>query len=304
MARRVTYTRDLLTRTAAASSSLVDMMRRLGTPLGSGPRRYLRERLRHHGIDTAHFVDEPLPHHQPRAYTEALLTEAAARSHSIRDMLDYMGVPPYDSAYTHLRRKLDQFGIDASHFTRHRHGASLLPRGELERAVAASPGLAGVTACLALTDNGTSRRAVKRSIEAYGLSTEHFTGQGHRRGLPPPTAGRPTTSSGNENQVPDARERRSYAVPSMRRRCPGGARSAASGTPGRASGSSWRSTTSTVTGWTAGWRTSATCAPRATARRELSPAGQRTRPSPRNPAPGHSKVGARARTPAGQRAPV
>ncbi|WP_330317740.1 HNH endonuclease [Streptomyces platensis] len=186
MARRVTYTRDLLTRTAAASSSLVDMMRRLGTPLGSGPRRYLRERLRHHGIDTAHFVDEPLPHHQPRAYTEALLTEAAARSHSIRDMLDYMGVPPYDSAYTHLRRKLDQFGIDASHFTRHRHGASLLPRGELERAVAASPGLAGVTACLALTDNGTSRRAVKRSIEAYGLSTEHFTGQGHRRGLPSP----------------------------------------------------------------------------------------------------------------------
>ncbi|MGW8973446.1 HNH endonuclease signature motif containing protein [Streptomyces platensis] len=186
MARRAAYTRDLLTRTAAASTSLVDMMRRLDAPLGSGPRRYLRERLQHHGIDTGHFVDEPLPHRQPRSYTEALLTEAASQSHSIREMLEYMEVPPYDSAYTHLRRKLDQFGIDTSHFTRHLYGSSVLPRGELERAVAASRSLAGVLACLALTDHGTSRRAVQRSIEAYGLSTEHFTGQGHRRGLPSP----------------------------------------------------------------------------------------------------------------------
>ncbi|MFE1176701.1 HNH endonuclease signature motif containing protein [Streptomyces sp. NPDC058773] len=187
MARRATYTRELLTRTAAASVSLVDMMRRLDAPLGSGPRRYLRERLQHHGIDTAHFVDEPLPHRQRRSYTEALLTEAASQSSSIREMLEYMKVPPYDSAYTHLRRKLNQFGIDTSHFTRPRHGSSLLPRGELEPAVAASQSLAGVLGCLALADNGTSRRAVKRSIEAYGLATEHFTGQGHRRGLPSPS---------------------------------------------------------------------------------------------------------------------
>lgn len=304
MTRNVTYTRDLLTCTAAASTSLVDMMRRLGTPLGSGPRRYLRKRLQHHGIDTAHFVDEPLPHRQPRAYTEALLTEAAAHSHSIRDMLDYMGVPPYDSAYTHLRRKLDQFGINTSHFTRRKHGSSLLPRGELERAVATSQSLAGVLGCLALADNGTSRRAVKRSIEAHGLSTEHFTGRGHRRGIPSRTADRPTTSCGNTNLVPDARERRSSAAPSTRRRCPGDARSAASGTPGRAGGSSWRSTTSTVTGWTTGWRTCATCAPRVTARPGPSPAGRHSRPSRHSGASGHSKVGARARTPAGKRAPV
>ncbi|WP_328742227.1 HNH endonuclease [Streptomyces caniferus] len=186
MARRPAYDRDLLLRTAADSTSLVDMMRRLGAPLGSGPRRYLRMRLAHHGIDTAHFVDEPLPRRQHRSYTEALLTEAAAQSHSIRDMLDHMEVPPYDSAYTHLRRKLDQFGIDTSHFTCRRPGSSLLPLGELERAVATSRSLAGVLSCLALADNGTSRRAVKRSIEAYGLPTEHFTGQGHRRGIPSP----------------------------------------------------------------------------------------------------------------------
>ncbi|MFG2096632.1 HNH endonuclease signature motif containing protein [Streptomyces sp. NPDC048612] len=186
MARRTAYTRDLLTRTAAASTSLVDMMRRLDAPLGSGPRRYLRGRLEHYGIDTGHFVDEPLPRRRHRSYTAALLTEAASQSHSIREMLEYMEVPPYDSAYTHLRRKLDQFGIDTSHFTRPRYASSLPSRGELKRAVASSQSLAGVLARLALTDNGTSRRAVKRGIEAYGLSTEHFTGQGHRRGLPSP----------------------------------------------------------------------------------------------------------------------
>lgn len=70
MARHLTYTRDVLTRTAAASTSLVDMLRRLGAPMGSGPRRYLRDRLRHYGIDTTHFADEPLPDadtvHTPR----------------------------------------------------------------------------------------------------------------------------------------------------------------------------------------------------------------------------------------------
>ncbi|MEU8914451.1 HNH endonuclease [Streptomyces libani] len=186
MPPHVAYTHDLLTRTAAASTSLVDMLRRLGTPLGSGPRRYLRARLKHHGVDTTHFVDEPLPRRPHRSYTRALLSEAAAHSHSIREMLEYMEVPPYDSAYTHLRRKLDQFGIDTSHFTHRRHGASLLPRNQVEKAVAASQSLAGALACLALTDSGTSRRTLKRSIEAYGLSTEHFTGQGHRRGLPSP----------------------------------------------------------------------------------------------------------------------
>lgn len=186
MARRLIYTRDVLTRTAAASTSLVDMLRRLGAPLGSGPRRYLRDRLQHHGIDTTHFADEPLPRRRHRSYTEALLKEAAAQSHSIRDMMAYMEVPPYDSAYTHLRRKLDQFGIDTSHFAPRGLGSSLLPRDDLERAVASSRSLAGVLARLALTDNGTSRRALKRSIEAYGLPTGHFTGQGHRRGLPSP----------------------------------------------------------------------------------------------------------------------
>lgn len=183
---RASYPRELLVRTAAESTGPVDMLRRLGAPLGSEQRRYLRNRLRHYGISTAHFVDEPLPRRPRRVYTEALLREAAVRSHSIRDMLEYMEVVPYASAYGHLRKKLDQFGIDTSHFTVRGDG-SLLPRADLANAVAASQSLAGVARHLAHGGSAPSRRTVQRSIEAYGLSTTHFTGPGHLRGRPSPT---------------------------------------------------------------------------------------------------------------------
>ncbi|MFJ9471856.1 HNH endonuclease signature motif containing protein [Streptomyces caniferus] len=186
MAARVTYTRDLLTRTAGVSTSRVDMLRRLDAPLGSSSYRYLGDRLRHYGIDTTHFVDEPLPRRPRRAYTRPLLSEAAARSHSIRDMLAHLDVPPYGSAYSHLRKRLDHFGIDTSHFTCRRSGSLLLPRGELAKAVAASHSLAEVLRRLRSTGRTASRHSIKRGIAEYGLPTAHFTGQGHARGLPSP----------------------------------------------------------------------------------------------------------------------
>ncbi|MEU0057663.1 HNH endonuclease [Streptomyces sp. NPDC006334] len=162
-------------------------MRILGAPMGSGPRGYLTKRLKHYGIDTSHFREEPLPVRERRSYPEALLREAAARSHSIREMLEHMGFPPHDSPYGHIRKQLDKFGIDTSHFAQGRgHDPGLLPRGELATAVAASASVAGVLAALGRSNSGTARALVKRSIAAHGLSTVHFTGQGHRRGVRSP----------------------------------------------------------------------------------------------------------------------
>ncbi|MCD9141533.1 HNH endonuclease signature motif containing protein [Streptomyces albireticuli] len=188
MTRRAWYTEDRLARTAAASTSLVDMLRRLDAPLGSGPRRYLRSRLDHYGIATGHFVEEPLPPRVRRSYSKELLEEAAARCHSIREMLDHMGVPPYDSAYNHLSRKLERYGIDTSHFTGRRgnRGPALIPEGELRKAVAGSYSLAGVMRGLGRPNGGAGRALAKRSIAAYGISTSHFVGQGHQRGRPSP----------------------------------------------------------------------------------------------------------------------
>ncbi|MFE1403732.1 HNH endonuclease signature motif containing protein [Streptomyces sp. NPDC058770] len=181
------YTRDLLVRTVAESVSMVDLMRRLGIALGSGPHAYLKRRLRHYGIDTSHFHEESLPERKRRSYPRELLAEAAAHSHSIREVLEYMDLPPHDSPYGHIRKKLDQYGIDASHFTRgRRYEAGILDRNELVAAVGASFSVSATLKLLGRADNGASRALVKRSIEAHGISVEHFTGQGHFLGTASP----------------------------------------------------------------------------------------------------------------------
>ncbi|WP_243879300.1 HNH endonuclease signature motif containing protein [Streptomyces sp. KS 21] len=164
-------------------------MRRLDVPLESGPRTYLRNRLAHYGIDTSHFVDEALPARIPQSYTRERLAEAAAHSHSIAEMLAYMGVTPYDSAFGHLRMKLDRFEIDTSHFTTQlRARERVFPREEITRAVAESKSLAGVLRSLGHHQlSGAARAKARRSIEEYGISTEHFTGQGHTAGRPSPS---------------------------------------------------------------------------------------------------------------------
>ncbi|MFD6426283.1 HNH endonuclease [Streptomyces sp. NPDC060198] len=181
------YPRHTLARTAAASTSLVDMLGRLGAPLASRPLRYLRTRLAHYGIDTSHFVEVPLPERKRRAYTKELLEEAASHSHSIREVLEYMQVPPSDGPYDYIRKKLGRLDIDTSHFTSGRgHRPPLGSRSELTSAVAESRSLAEVLRLLGHADNGALRARLKRSLDEYGLSTAHFTGQGHSRGAPSP----------------------------------------------------------------------------------------------------------------------
>ncbi|WP_406394863.1 HNH endonuclease [Streptomyces sp. NBC_00887] len=181
------YPRDLLARTAATSTSLVDLLRRLGAPLGSRPLRYVRGRLKLYGIDTTHFVDEALPERQRRSYTREILEEAATHAHSIREMLEYLNVPPDDGPYGHIRKRLDRLGIDTSHFTNgRRYGPPLTSRRELASAIEKSKSMAGVLKLLGHTNNGAARARLKRSLAEYGLSTAHFTGQGHTRGSSSP----------------------------------------------------------------------------------------------------------------------
>lgn len=183
----VAYTRDLLRRTAAVSTSHVDMLRRLGSPLGSAPLRYLRLRLTHYGIDTGHFGAEPLPPRTRRAYTRERLAEAAAHSHSIREVLEHLGYPPADSPYGHVRRKLDEFGIDTAHFTGGRRAApGTIPREACESAVAGAASLAAALRNLGIADSGAARARLRRSLAAHGIDTAHFTGRGHNRGRAAP----------------------------------------------------------------------------------------------------------------------
>ncbi|WP_328326973.1 MULTISPECIES: HNH endonuclease signature motif containing protein [unclassified Streptomyces] len=48
--------------------------------------------------------------------------------------------------------------------------------------VARSVSLAGVLRALGLENSGAARARVNNSLETYGISTQHFTGQAHARG--------------------------------------------------------------------------------------------------------------------------
>ncbi|WP_329037718.1 HNH endonuclease [Streptomyces sp. NBC_00178] len=181
------FSRDVLVRTAAVSSSLVDLLVRLDAPLGSRTLQYVRRRLEHYGIDTSHFTDESLPPGERRSYTKERLSEAAANTHSIREMFEYMGYTPSESPYDYVRRKLDRLGIDTSHFTGgRRHRPLVTSLEDLRPALAESRSLAQALKRLGLADNGATRTCLKRAIDEYGLSTSHFTGRAHSRGAPSP----------------------------------------------------------------------------------------------------------------------
>ncbi|MFD4709530.1 HNH endonuclease [Streptomyces sp. NPDC058430] len=183
------YPRDSLAEAARESTSLVDLLRRVGAPMGSGPAGYLRKRLAHYEIDTSHFQEEPLPECPKRSYSKEVLTDAAAHATSIREMFIHMGIPPEDGPYSLIKQKLAKFGIDTSHFGPARRGATsaLFPEEEFTRAVAASRSLAELMRRLGKSSlDGSGRAKAKRSIDEYGLSTEHFGGQGHRAGITSP----------------------------------------------------------------------------------------------------------------------
>ncbi|MCX5081990.1 MULTISPECIES: HNH endonuclease signature motif containing protein [Streptomyces] len=183
------YPRETLTEAAKESTSLVDLMRRVGAPMGSGPAGYLRKRLAHYEIDTSHFQEAPLPDRPRRSYSKEVLTDAAAHSTSIREMFVHMGIPPEDGPYSLIKQKLTKFGIGTSHFRPAGGDAAsaLFPEEEFTRAVAASRGLAELMRRLGKSSlDGSARAKAKRSIDEYGLSTEHFVGQSHRAGTTSP----------------------------------------------------------------------------------------------------------------------
>lgn len=54
-------------------------------------------------------------------YTEDVLREAVATSRTMADVLRHLGIPQNRGAHAHLRRRIDAFGIDTSHFLGRAH---------------------------------------------------------------------------------------------------------------------------------------------------------------------------------------
>jgi 5-methylcytosine-specific restriction endonuclease McrA len=62
----------------------------------------------------------------------------------------------------------------------------LIDGAALSDAVAASTSRAAVLRALGLPETGGNRARLERALAHHGISTAHFTGQGHRRGRPSP----------------------------------------------------------------------------------------------------------------------
>ena len=54
-------------------------------------------------------------------YTKELLTEAAQRSFSVMQVLDYLGLKKAGGTHTHISRKLKEYEVDTAHFLGQAH---------------------------------------------------------------------------------------------------------------------------------------------------------------------------------------
>ncbi|MCK1817347.1 HNH endonuclease [Streptomyces sp. XM4011] len=116
------YTRERLAEAAAGAATLTEAIAALGADPRSPTRRYLRERMRALGIDTAHFTPEN------RRWSPEALAGAVAASQNMGEVLDRLGVPRVGGRHTHLSRRIRELGIDTSHFTGQARGGSAATR--------------------------------------------------------------------------------------------------------------------------------------------------------------------------------
>lgn len=184
MARFSKYPPERLAELAAESRSVSEVLRKLGLPILGGHHTHISRQLKQFGIDTSHFT-RCGQHHKPPAYTRDELTEAAATSHSFREMLRSLGAEPSPSSYGRIRAQCSEFAIDTSHFraltTRRR-----LDPDRLREAVAESQSIAGVVRALELPHGSAGYRLVRRWADDYSIDLTNLPGQAHNRGKTAP----------------------------------------------------------------------------------------------------------------------
>ncbi|WP_435131873.1 HNH endonuclease [Actinacidiphila sp. bgisy144] len=110
-ARRVSpYTRERLAAAVAPSQTLSEALRRLGVDPRSPTRKYVRELIRRHGIDTSHLRREGT------RWTKEALAPAVAASTTMCEVLRRLGLDVTGGHHTHITRRVRALGIDTSHF--------------------------------------------------------------------------------------------------------------------------------------------------------------------------------------------
>ncbi|MFJ9742174.1 HNH endonuclease signature motif containing protein [Streptomyces sp. NPDC101166] len=155
---------------AASSSSLREVVLKLGAVPATGTLSHIRRRIAAAGIDISHFpgidrLGTDLP------FTPEELRVAAAEASSVRDAARALGVPDDSRSRAALGRMLAAHRIDVSHFS---HRRTAVPEDELRTLVAKATSYADVMRGLGMEVDDTNHRRVRRAASRLELDTSHF----------------------------------------------------------------------------------------------------------------------------------
>ncbi|MFJ6053126.1 HNH endonuclease signature motif containing protein [Streptomyces sp. NPDC092307] len=106
-------------------------------------------------------------------YTKERLAEAAEGARTLSEALEKLGVDPKGGSRDYIRRRMNQLGVDVSHFERE---GNRWTRAILEEAVASSHNMCEVLRRLGLEAVGGHHTHISRRVRSMGIDTSHFTG--------------------------------------------------------------------------------------------------------------------------------
>ena len=196
----------------AASTSLSEVLQRLGLRVGGASLGVVRRRILELGLEHGHLLrlarsgkwaadpgDRVAQAGVSGRWTDDELRMAVIASTSIRQTVARLGYDSSGEAWTAARAQIVALGLDTGHFTR---PVATEPRrrpavkrtwtdDDLRRAVAAATSILGVLRELGLKPGGSVYPMIRRHIERLGLDTSHHTGKAWNRGRTGATRVRP-----------------------------------------------------------------------------------------------------------------
>ncbi|MCH6160480.1 HNH endonuclease signature motif containing protein [Streptomyces marispadix] len=167
------YSDEQIARAVASSTTLREVVGKLGARPSTGTLSHIRRRVAAAGLDVSHFPglnrSEAIGPELP--FSDDELTKAARSVRSLRALARALGVPDDGRSRAALRRMLREAGADVSHFT---HARVALPEGDLRQAVERSVSYAGVLRELGLPVTEANRMKVRRRAHRLDLDDGHF----------------------------------------------------------------------------------------------------------------------------------
>ncbi|WP_308042310.1 HNH endonuclease signature motif containing protein [Streptomyces sp. 8L] len=216
---RVRHDEETLRRLVSESSSVAEVVRRLGISPVGGNHAHISRRIKALGLDTGHFAQTRRRRGTRTAETGLVLGSPAdgrtpgerlrrwLLSTGVAEVCALCGVPAewngmplrlqvdhvngdwWDNRADNLRLLCPNCHATTDTFRGRRRGGEQsrgpVPRATLARAVAEARDMGHLLEALGLPDSEADRARLRRRIAAYGLDSSHFTGRGTHSGASP-----------------------------------------------------------------------------------------------------------------------